>query len=361
MTMRGPAEAEQGLVVGGRYVLGGTLGAGGLAYVRMATDTILGRTVAVKCMHPALRRSPQDVKRVHREAVLAASINHPNVCMTLDAGSLSDGSPYVVMERLSGTSVENRIRERRIELVEALDIAIQTLAGLSAAHAAGVLHRDIKPANILLVETERGDRSLVKILDFGAAHSASSLELTPAGITVGTPHYLAPEQASGTHGLDQRADVYGVGILLYEMLAGRRAFAGASYRELLQRVASGEVTPLRAVCSDLPGPVQHAVARAMSVDRDYRFATARDFLDRLEELHDQLTGSHYVPPWALVAAPTYVRSRESAEIQALPRPPSAPQVVVSGHCSSAPPGPDEAPVTKTLTVALPGPPVARPR
>ena len=356
MTQRGPADAEQGLVVGGRYVLGATLGSGGLAYVRLASDTILGRTVAVKCMHPALRRSAQDVKRVHREAVLAASINHPNVCMTLDAGTLADGSPYVVMERLSGTSVENRIRERRIEPVEALDIAIQTLAGLSAAHAAGILHRDIKPANILLVETERGERPLVKILDFGAAHSASSLELTPAGITVGTPHYLAPEQASGTHGLDQRADVYGVGILLYEMLAGRRAFAGASYRELLQRVATGDVVPLRTVCPDLPGPIQHAVARGMSVDRDYRFATARDFLDTLTALHEQLSGMRYVPPWALVAAPAYVRSRESAEIQALPRPPSRPQIV-PGSDSSIPPGPDDAPVTKTLTVALPEPPV----
>lgn len=355
MTQRGPADAEQGSTVADRYILGPTLGSGGLAFVRVATDKVLGRTVAVKCMHPALRKNSADVKRVHREAILAAAISHPNVCMTLDAGTLADGSPFVVMERLSGTSVENRLRERKLAVPEALDIAIQTLAGLAAAHAAGILHRDVKPANILLVETERGDRSLVKILDFGAAHSASSFELTPAGLTVGTPQYLAPEQASGAHGVDQRADVYAVGLLLYEMLTARRAFAGATYREILQRVAAGDVVPLRTLCPDLPPVLQKAVARAMSIDRDFRYATARDFLDALVPIIEELTRSRYVPPWALVAAPAYVQSRESSEVEALPRP-APPPPVARG---SAPALPEAAPVTQTVTVALPEPPVRR--
>lgn len=386
---------DEGNLVGNRYILGASLGAGGLAYVRLATDRILGRTVAIKCMHPALRRNADDVKRVYREAVVAASIMHPNVCQTLDAGSLADGSPFVALEKLDGQSCEERLRDGRIAPPEALDIAIQTLAGIAAAHAAGVLHRDLKPANVFLVETERGERPLVKILDFGAAHSLQSSEITPAGLTVGTPQYIAPEQTSGAANLDQRVDVYGVGVLLYEMLTGRRAFAAATYPEMLKKVASGAVEPLKSLLPDLAPALVKAVHRAMSVDREFRFSSARDFSDALVATYEQTTGHRYVPPWALVAAPAYVSLRESSEVRAAaPQPPpmvmgSVPEGPVSATMIGPPPGPGKAipparptpppdlriptpvptprpdihagdvPVTKTLTVGLPDIPVRR--
>jgi eukaryotic-like serine/threonine-protein kinase len=303
-----PGFDSEGALIGNRYILGPTLGSGGLALVREATDRILGRSVAIKCMHPALRRSTQDIQRVHREAVVAASFTHPNVCATLDAGTLPDGSPFVVLERLEGWSVDARIEQGPIPLHEALDIAIQTLAGLAAAHAAGILHRDVKPSNVLLVETERGERPLVKVLDFGAAQSVASHEITPVGTTVGTPHYLAPEQTTGTQNLDQRVDVYGVGVLLYEMLSGHRAFAAERYSELLQKVANGQVDSLALLAPRLPASVVATVHRAMATERQFRFSTARDFLDALVVIYESITRTHYVPPWALVAAPAYVRT-----------------------------------------------------
>jgi eukaryotic-like serine/threonine-protein kinase len=303
-----PVLETEGALIGDRYILGPKLGAGGLGLVRHATDRILGRPVAIKCMHPALRRSAHDIRRVHREAVVAASFTHPNVCATLDAGMLADGSPFVVLERLEGIAVDARIEQGPIPVLEALDIAIQALAGLAAAHAAGILHRDVKPGNVLLVETERGERPLVKLIDFGSAQSLEAHEITPAGTTVGTPHYLAPEQTTGTQNLDQRVDVYGVGVLLYEMLSGQRAFEAERYSELLQKVANGHVDSLGTICPGLPACVVGAVHRAMATQREFRFSTARDFLDALVAIHESMSRARYVPPWALVAAPAYVRT-----------------------------------------------------
>jgi serine/threonine-protein kinase len=335
---------DQGMLVGRRYVLGPLLGAGGLAYIRAATDRVLCRTVAVKCMHPALRTSKEDVQRAQREAVIAAAILHPNVCAVLDAGALPDGSPFIVLERLDGGSVEQRWSGQQVPVLDALDVALQTLAGLTAAHAAQVLHRDVKPANVFVVKTAASERPLVKIIDFGAAQVPRSPEHTPSGFIVGTPHYLSPEQAAGARDLDQRVDVYGVGLLLYEMLAGRRAFEDAPQRVLLRRITRGELEPLRTACPRLPGPLEASIMRAMSVDKDSRHETARELLDELARIHEHLTGRPYTPPWALVGAPAVVNASGSdtaptaAPIEAtLPRGrPSAPPRI------DAPPEPPRA-------------------
>jgi len=297
---------------------------------------------------------------MRREAVIAASIMHPNVCTTLDAGTLPDGSPFIVMERLTGVSVEESWLGARVMLIDALDIAIQTAAGLAAAHAAGVLHRDIKPGNVFLTSTTLSERRHVKILDFGVAELSRSLDVGASGLMVGTPHYAAPEQVQSLPNLDQRLDVYGVGVLLYEMLSGKRAFAGASYPELLRNITTGTLEPLAELCPQLPEFIVAPVAKAMFAQRDGRYSSARELLDALVDSHVKLTGEPYVPPWAIVAAPAVVRlgsggdtvpTAAPIELTLPPRPPpmvGAPSAREHGKAKARP-------VTATLTINEPLP------
>ena len=217
----------------GHYTVTGKLGQGGMGIVYAARDERLGRTVALKTMS-SLGGDETARKRFEREARAAASVNHPNVCQLYEIGE-DDGELFIAMELLEGESLGERLTRGALSVAEAVPIALAILAALEALHARGIVHRDLKPSNVFL--TPHG----VKLLDFGLARPsepptgrvvARAHELTRTGMVLGTPRYMAPEQVTGD-GLDARSDLFAVGAMLFEMLAGRPAFAGRNAVEIL--------------------------------------------------------------------------------------------------------------------------------
>ena len=205
-------------VLAGRYELGPVLGRGGMGEVRRAYDQRLSRYVAVK-LFPLLE-SARDRARFEAEARAAAAVTHPNVVAVHDVGT--DPVPFLVMECLKGGTLADELRREPLPVERALAIVDEILAGLGAAHAKGVIHRDLKPANVLFTDDGRP-----KLGDFGIAISLDAVTLTETGIVIGTPAYVAPERLEGEHATVE-SDLYSVGVMLYEALAGRRPFDGDS-------------------------------------------------------------------------------------------------------------------------------------
>ncbi len=272
-----------GSTIQGRYHLVRQLGDGGMGAVYKAADQVLRRFVAVKLLHPAVAQNPSAVERFVREARAAAGIGQPNIIDILDFGR-EDGQPFLVMEYLRGRSLSNAIaHESPFGVVRACSIATHALAGLAAAHGRGILHRDLKPANLMLVALF-GDRDFVKICDFGFATLLTPKEsindgksLTPARTLVGTPAYAAPERLRGDDRPDARMDVYSIGVVLYEMLVGRRPFDAPTFAELAQKVKTQEPPPLRKQRSEIPNALEEVVMRALAKQREDRYPTAEAF------------------------------------------------------------------------------------
>lgn len=305
---RPPGQAQGGhRLLAGRYEVLGEVARGGCGAVYEAHDLLTGNLVAIKTLQPApgsaggdpSSRSDQryfdraSLARFAREARVAAAIHHPNVCSVVDSGTLSDGSPFLAMERLYGETLRQHIaRVRALDPESAIEIAVQLLSGLDAAHELGIVHRDVKPENVFLVQPRQGSFPLVKILDFGMCRVGAPRRpvpkaqdpdfrddktLTRAGTVVGTPEYMAPEQASGRRHFDLRIDLYAVGVLLYEALTGTRAFYGADPRAVLVNVLARQIPPVRAVRPDLPLALDRIVARAIERDPRARYASATEF------------------------------------------------------------------------------------
>ncbi|MCA9615817.1 MAG: serine/threonine protein kinase, partial [Myxococcales bacterium] len=224
---RVPDPGLVGTTLQGRYHLVRMLGDGGMGAVYKAADQVLRRFVAIKLLHPATAENPSAVERFVREARSAAAIGHPNIIDILDFG-YEKGRPFLVMEYLRGRALSELIaEERRLSIERSVNIATHSLAGLAAAHDRGILHRDLKPANLMLIAM-LGDSDFVKVCDFGFAalvQPSQRIEdgksLTPARTLVGTPAYAAPERLRGDDTRDPRIDVYAIGVVLFEMLAGR--------------------------------------------------------------------------------------------------------------------------------------------
>jgi serine/threonine-protein kinase len=257
-----------------------------------AHDLRLGRLVALK-MVKAGARDVQANARLAREARAGAAIHHPNVCGLSDAGYLEDGRPYLVMERLHGetlTALLNRVG--RVSPADAIELALQLLSALGAAHALGVVHRDVKPDNVFLVPRS-GCGPLVKLLDFGMCRRATpqlrdDLTLTRAGQVVGTPEYMSPEQVSGKRDFDCRIDLYATGVILYEVLSGQRAFPGKNAREVVISVLVRKLPPLRQVRPEVPPFLDRIITRAMERDPSFRYGTAGEFQNELLEARAML-------------------------------------------------------------------------
>ncbi|MFO0668335.1 MAG: serine/threonine-protein kinase [Polyangiaceae bacterium] len=294
-----------GRVIAGRYRVRSVLGEGGMGTVFDGEHVTLGRSVAIKVLHPLQARRSVAVQRFQIEARAAGTIGHPNICEVYDMGQLEDGSPFLVMERLSGETLADRLeREGALSVPEIVDVMMQVLSGLHAAHEKGILHRDIKPENIFL-NGRIGLAPIAKILDFGVAKDTTverpeDLELTMTGMVMGTPFYLSPEQARGDRDLDRRTDVYACGVVLYEALTGTRPFAGDNYNQLLRSILLAEPTPLRDLRPDLPDGFEHVVARAMARHRSARYANALDLQDELAPYH---AGAAVVPSGRLSSPP----------------------------------------------------------
>lgn len=267
-----------GKLIAGRYHLVRMLGDGGMGAVYKAADQVLRRFVAIKMLHPSVAQNPSSVERFEREARAAAGIGHPNIIDILDFGR-EQNQPYMVMEYLRGRSLSQVIAmDGKLDIKRAATIAIHTLAGLQSAHDRSILHRDLKPANLMLV-VRFGDRNFVKVCDFGFAalfnpKRFDAKSLTPERTLVGTPAYAAPERLRGDDRRDPRLDVYSVGVLLYEMLAGRRPFDAPTFRELARKVRKEPPPALRSRRADVPADLEHIVMRSLAKDREDRWPSA---------------------------------------------------------------------------------------
>jgi serine/threonine protein kinase len=277
-----------GALLSGRYQIKRLCGEGGMGRVYEAEHIEIGKRVAIKVLHPAYSRTPDLVERFRREARAASKIEHPNVVNVTDFGTTADGSLFFVMEYIEGIELGLLIhREGPLTTTRALHIAGQMCDALQAAHDVGVIHRDLKPENILLLGLAGGGRSstsgqsnpaldpreaseFVKVLDFGIAKSAEVEEypkrgkrLTRPGVAMGTPEYMAPEQAAG-HPADPRSDIYAVGSIMYEMLTGRTPYDGDNVMEVLHKKANEPPAPLGELRPGLPANLVAVVERAMA-------------------------------------------------------------------------------------------------
>jgi serine/threonine protein kinase len=289
----GSARDERGLInrlIADKYIVRSIIGSGGVGTVYEAIDRTLRRSVAIKV--PMRSANEIVIKRFLREGRAGAAIAHPNVCALYDFGPLDDGTPFLVMERLFGETLADRLeRERTLPLLDTATIMVQVLAGLGAAHSRGIVHRDMKPENIFLCRPAGGE-SIVKVLDFGASKldrfspaGEDHLEdLTATGFAVGTPYYMAPEQARGARELDGRLDIFACGTIVYEVLTGVRPFEGKHFKEVFTAITEANPTPARVVNPELPRAVDEVLKRAMARRPDDRYPSAEAFARAMESL-----------------------------------------------------------------------------
>jgi hypothetical protein len=269
-----------GQVLAGTYRVTGLMAEGGMGRLYEAEHLRLERRVAVKVMHERWAKRADLLARFEREARVLGRIRSPHVVQVLDVLQTPDGRPCIVCERLEGEDLEARLaRDGMVPVPEALALARQACAGLAAAHAAGVVHRDLKPSNLFLVAGGG-----VKVLDFGVARLAEGDEearLTRTGAVVGTPAYMAPEQARGAAGVDARSDVYALGAVLYRMLTGQAPYTGPDASSTLAAVIERDPTRPRTLSKTIPEGVEHLVQTAMARDPDARPATAEALAEKL--------------------------------------------------------------------------------
>ena len=268
-----------------------TLGSGGMGVVYEAQDTRLPRSVAIKFLKPSLAADTTAVRRFKREARLAASLNHPNICTVLD---IDDGQeqPFIAMELLRGTSLKRRLESGRIALDEMVEIALQVADALGAAHDHGIMHRDLTPGNIFLT-----DGGTIKLLDFGLAKQQASFdgdtvhsdELTASGTAAGTIHYMAPERFADGDVTDYRADLFSFGAVLYQMATGTRPFEGASKSDVIALIRSETQLPMRRFSPELPQALERIVDRLLAKRPEDRYQTAWTLRADLESLKQPAT------------------------------------------------------------------------
>jgi serine/threonine-protein kinase len=264
--------------LGGRYVLEGLIGRGGMASVWRATDTVLERPVAIKRLHARLHDDPELAERFRREGQAVARLSHPNLVRLLDQGQDGD-EPFLVFELVEGRDLKTIIRrEGRLAPGEAASICAQVARALASAHAAGVVHRDIKSHNVLVTAD-----GVAKLTDFGIARivEAGSSGLTKTGIVMGSSDYLAPEQAEG-RGVDERGDVYSLGVVLFEALTGRLPFVGENAVAVATKHVYESPPDLRRLAPDVPADIAQACLHALKKRPSERFASAAAFASALE-------------------------------------------------------------------------------
>jgi len=293
------------ILIKNRYRVVGELGRGGMATVYKAVDTLLGRTVALKVLHPQYSRDPVFLARFIREAQAAATLDHPGIVAIHDVGQDED-QHFIVMEFVDGKDLKSLIREEApLPIERAVDLAIQICAAVGHAHKAGLIHRDVKPQNVLVTADDRA-----KVTDFGIARAAAEAGPTEPGVVWGTAHYLSPEQAIGQPATPA-SDVYALGVVLYEMLAGRPPFEADSRPALAAQHVQAEPPPLQQFNPRVPPQLAAIVGRAMAKDPARRYPTANELgqaLRAYRQLVEELTSPQPAgpPPRAGVVTPTPV-------------------------------------------------------
>jgi serine/threonine protein kinase/Tol biopolymer transport system component len=281
--------SERGRLVGPYRVLE-SLGGGGMGIVYRAEDTRLGRIVALKFLPPDLTRDPVAKARFQQEARTASALDHPNVCTIFEVGETADGQLFIAMPCYDGETLRQRLERGPLPVDEALDVAAQVARGLAKAHRQGIVHRAIKPANLILT----GD-GVVKILDFGIAKLAGAAVLTRAGSTLGTPAYMSPEQMRGEE-VDARTDLWSLGVVLYEMLAGRRPFPGEHASVVRETILGAQPEPLSRRRPEIPPPIERITAGLLAKNPADRFASADQVANELRALAGVTSGSLATAP-----------------------------------------------------------------
>jgi len=291
----------------GHYRILALLGAGGMGEVYRARDTRLGREVAIKVLPAQFTQDADRLSRFIQEAKAASALNHPNIITIHEIGQ-EHGTHYIAAELIDGLTLRQRMANEKLKLSVALDLALQVASALAAAHEAGIVHRDIKPENIMV----RRD-GLVKVLDFGLAKLSERRAATPdteaptlarvetdPGTVMGTVSYMSPEQARGLK-VDGRTDIFSLGVVLYEMIAGRAPFGGATTADVLVSILEKEPAPLSRSAPEIPTELERIVTKALAKDREERYQTAKDLLIDLKRLKQRLEYEQY-------------RAREGAEV-----------------------------------------------
>ncbi|MEM9490745.1 MAG: serine/threonine-protein kinase, partial [Myxococcota bacterium] len=299
-----------GLTIDSRYRVIEAIGEGGMGWVYRAEHIKLRRQVAIKVLNPEFKTYTDIVERFEREAFAASRLDHPNCVAVSDCGALDDGTVYLVMELVEGVTLADALdaNPSGLPVRRALHIARQLMRGLGHAHGAGVIHRDIKPDNILLVANQ-GEPDFVKLLDFGIAklvggaiEEAGGKQLTDAGLTMGTPYYMSPEQALGKS-LDGRSDLYAASVVLFEALTGQVPFYDPDKMAVLTMHIDDEVPLFREIAPDaeIPSAVELLVRHGLTKDPAQRIRSADEYASRIDRLIAEIDGVAPPPPSAAVA------------------------------------------------------------
>jgi eukaryotic-like serine/threonine-protein kinase len=284
-----PLPVAPGQVVGAKWRIVRLLGRGGMGAVYEAQNTSIGKRAALKFIDVEFARNPEIAVRFQREAEAASLVESAHIVHVFDSGTTDDGIPYIVMELLRGEDLRSRLRRfGRLPPHEAAHIVAQTLRGLIRAHEAGIVHRDLKPDNIFLVDRD-DDPLFAKIVDFGiskvtrrSASAPGTGTLTRQGVVLGTPFYMSPEQAQALPDVDERTDLWALGAILFECLAGKPPFAGDAYEQIIVAICTSDAPDLTAIDPAIPAPLAAVVRRALSRDRSKRFGSAKEMLEALQ-------------------------------------------------------------------------------
>jgi len=264
-----------------KYRIVRLLGEGGMGAVFEGENTRIHRRVAIKVLHAGVATSADAVQRFEREAQAAGRIGSEHIVEVLDLGNLPDGERYMVMEYLEGESLADRITKRgRISPQVTVGFVIDILEGLRAAHDAGIIHRDLKPDNVFLLASRSGKKDFVKLVDFGISKFnvvGNEFSMTRTGSVMGTPYYMAPEQAKGHRAVDHRADLYSIGVILYETVCGEVPFSAETFNELLFKIVLEEAPPLEQRVPGIDQDFVNIVVKSMARDPAQRFQDAAEF------------------------------------------------------------------------------------
>src|SRR3954467_1790227 len=265
-------------VLDGQYQIEALLGKGGMGAVYRARHILLGDRVAIKILPPEMRSNAEWLRRFQREGQAARRFRHPNAVTVYDLRTSSDGTIYLVMEYVEGNTLDVELKKRgKFSPADALTVLTPVMSVLNAAHAMGVVHRDLKPENIMIGKPSTGGEPVVKLLDLGIAklrevagsEPTGSTNLTVAGQMLGTPYYMSPEQwgdmpRDGNHEIDGRADIYSLGVVIYELIAGQRPFTGFSLPELRRQHTSHTPPPLHELAPDVSESFSNTIARSIA-------------------------------------------------------------------------------------------------
>jgi hypothetical protein len=285
---------DPGTIVGGKLRIVRLLGHGGMGAVYEVEHELTKHRRALKLLHARYKEYPELIQRFLREASAAGRIGNPHIAETFDAGELDTGDPYLVMELLKGETLSDLLRRKqKLSVTEAAELVRQACTGVQAAHDAGIVHRDLKPENLFVIE--RDHRPFVKILDFGISKfdphlTGAEMSTTREGTSLGTPLYMPPEQVRGDKRIDARADVYALGVILYECVTGRRPYEAETLAHLAVLIHEGQAAPVAELRPDVPPAFAQMVHRAMANKPELRFPTAREFGDALANFTGLVTG-----------------------------------------------------------------------